>query len=110
MTTMTASHLVSRWSGALWSGALGICAIVAVIRPAEDDVARGQADQRLGGRKQRVGSLARRSLDLLDCEIGADRDQPRRKSRAAGDLSQRGAQPAQGRRLDRPSGKLDGAA
>src|SRR3954465_3828010 len=37
MTTMTASHLVSRWSGALWSGALGICAIVAVIRPAEAD-------------------------------------------------------------------------
>ncbi|MHC4046897.1 DUF1223 domain-containing protein [Bradyrhizobium sp. 23AC] len=37
MTTMTASHLVSRWSGVLWSGALGICAIVAVIRPAEAD-------------------------------------------------------------------------
>jgi hypothetical protein len=37
MTTMTASHLVSRWSGALWSGALGLCAIVAVIRPAEAD-------------------------------------------------------------------------
>src|SRR6185312_14073364 len=37
MTTMTASHLVSRWSGALWSGALGICAIVAVIRPAQAD-------------------------------------------------------------------------
>lgn len=32
---MMASNLVSRWSGALWSGALGICAIVAVIRPAE---------------------------------------------------------------------------
>jgi hypothetical protein len=37
MTEMTASHLVSRWSGAFWSGALGICAIVAVIRPAEAD-------------------------------------------------------------------------
>ncbi|QDF41259.1 DUF1223 domain-containing protein [Bradyrhizobium symbiodeficiens] len=42
MTAMTASHLVSRnvisrWSGVLWSGALGICAIVAVIRPAEAD-------------------------------------------------------------------------
>ncbi|QQO18734.1 DUF1223 domain-containing protein [Bradyrhizobium diazoefficiens] len=37
MTTMTASHLVSRWSGAFWSGALGICAIVAVIRPAAAD-------------------------------------------------------------------------
>ena len=42
MTAMTVSHLVSRnvisrWSGALWSGALGICAIVAVIRPAEAD-------------------------------------------------------------------------
>ncbi|AHY55865.1 hypothetical protein BJS_05395 [Bradyrhizobium japonicum SEMIA 5079] len=35
MTAMMASNLVSRWSGALWSGALGICAIVAVIRPAE---------------------------------------------------------------------------
>ncbi|MCA1437816.1 DUF1223 domain-containing protein [Bradyrhizobium sp. BRP20] len=35
MTTMTASHLIPRWSGALWSGALGICAIIAVIRPAE---------------------------------------------------------------------------
>src|SRR6266700_4063487 len=34
---MMASHLVSRWSGALWSGALGICAIVAVIRPAQAD-------------------------------------------------------------------------
>ncbi len=34
MTTMTASHLIPRWSGALWSGALGICAIIAVIRPA----------------------------------------------------------------------------
>src|SRR6201994_5005672 len=37
MTGMMASHLVSRWSGALWSGALGICAIVAIIRPAEAD-------------------------------------------------------------------------
>jgi hypothetical protein len=37
MTAMTASHLISRWSGALWSGALGICAIVAVIRPAHAD-------------------------------------------------------------------------
>src|SRR5437588_4394916 len=37
MTAMMASHLASRWSGALWSGALGICAIVAVIRPAEAD-------------------------------------------------------------------------
>src|SRR5438132_10044938 len=37
MTAMTASHLVSRWSGALWSGALGICAIVAVSRPADAD-------------------------------------------------------------------------
>ncbi|MCA1516281.1 DUF1223 domain-containing protein [Bradyrhizobium sp. NBAIM01] len=35
MTTMTASPLIPRWSGALWSGALGICAIIAVIRPAE---------------------------------------------------------------------------
>src|SRR5437868_4527748 len=37
MTGMMASNLVSRWSGAFWSGALGICAIVAVIRPAEAD-------------------------------------------------------------------------
>ncbi|MCK1744716.1 DUF1223 domain-containing protein [Bradyrhizobium sp. 139] len=37
MTAMTASHLVSRWSGPFWSGALGLCAIVAVIRPAEAD-------------------------------------------------------------------------
>src|SRR3569833_1070587 len=37
MTTMPASHLVSRWSGALWSGAIGSCAIVAVIRPAQAD-------------------------------------------------------------------------
>src|SRR5215471_13428816 len=37
MPAMMASNLVSRWSGALWSGALGICAIVAVIRPAEAD-------------------------------------------------------------------------
>src|SRR5919204_4107925 len=37
MTGMTASNFASRWSGAFWSGALGICAIVAVIRPAEAD-------------------------------------------------------------------------
>ncbi|MDH6262807.1 DUF1223 domain-containing protein [Bradyrhizobium sp. BR13661] len=37
MTALMASNFVSRWSGALWSGALGICAIVAVIRPAEAD-------------------------------------------------------------------------
>src|SRR5438552_18305795 len=37
MTGMMASNLVSRWSGAFWSGALGICAIVAVIRPAQAD-------------------------------------------------------------------------
>jgi hypothetical protein len=37
MTTMTASHLIPRWSGALWSGAIGICAIIAVIRPAQAD-------------------------------------------------------------------------
>lgn len=37
MTGMMASNLVSRWPGALWSGALGICAIVAVIRPAQAD-------------------------------------------------------------------------
>ena len=35
MTTMTAFHPISRWPGALWSGALGICAIIAVIRPAD---------------------------------------------------------------------------
>src|SRR5262245_41073785 len=34
MTATMASNLVSRWSGALWSGALSICAIVAIIRPA----------------------------------------------------------------------------
>lgn len=37
MTTMTASNLASRWSGALWSGALSICAIVAIVRPAHAD-------------------------------------------------------------------------
>ncbi|MHB0772196.1 DUF1223 domain-containing protein [Bradyrhizobium sp. 5.13L] len=37
MTTMTASHPISRWSSALWSGALGICAIVAVVRPVHAD-------------------------------------------------------------------------
>src|SRR5215471_927805 len=37
MPAMMASNLVSRWSGALWSGALGICAIVAIIRPAHAD-------------------------------------------------------------------------
>ena len=35
MTTMTAFPLIPRWSGVLWSGALGICAIIAVIRPAQ---------------------------------------------------------------------------
>ncbi len=37
MSGMMASNLVSRWSGAFWSGALGICAIVAIIRPAHAD-------------------------------------------------------------------------
>ncbi|MBW7965594.1 thioredoxin family protein [Bradyrhizobium sp. BR 10261] len=37
MTGMMVSNFVSRWSGAFWSGALGICAIVAVIRPAHAD-------------------------------------------------------------------------
>ena len=37
MTTMTASHPISRWSSTLWSGALGICAIVAVVRPVHAD-------------------------------------------------------------------------
>src|SRR6516165_1285520 len=32
-----ASNLISRWSGAIWSGALGVCAIIAVIRPAHAD-------------------------------------------------------------------------
>jgi hypothetical protein len=32
-----ASNQISRWSGALWSGALGIFAIIAVIRPADAD-------------------------------------------------------------------------
>jgi hypothetical protein len=35
--TMMASNLISRWSGAIWSGALGVCAIIAVIRPAHAD-------------------------------------------------------------------------
>lgn len=33
---MMASRL-SRWSGALWSGALGVCAIIAIVRPADAD-------------------------------------------------------------------------
>src|SRR5512135_1957872 len=37
MTAMTASNPISRWSSALWSGALGVCAIIAVIRPADAD-------------------------------------------------------------------------
>jgi len=37
MTTMTASNQISRWSSALWSSALGVCAIIAVIRPAHAD-------------------------------------------------------------------------
>jgi hypothetical protein len=34
---MMASHPISRWSSAFWSGALGVCAIIAVIRPAHAD-------------------------------------------------------------------------
>ncbi|MBR0716977.1 thioredoxin family protein [Bradyrhizobium liaoningense] len=34
MTAMIASPL-SRWSGALWTGALSVCAIIAIIRPAQ---------------------------------------------------------------------------
>jgi hypothetical protein len=34
---MMASNAISRWSGAFWSGALGVCAIIAVIRPAHAD-------------------------------------------------------------------------
>jgi len=37
MTAMTASNLISRWSSAIWSGALGVCAIVAIIRPVHAD-------------------------------------------------------------------------
>jgi hypothetical protein len=37
MTTMTAHHSISRWSGALVSGAVGVCAIIAMIRPAHAD-------------------------------------------------------------------------
>src|SRR5471032_2841074 len=37
MTAMMAYHSISKWSGALWtgalSGALGVCAIVAIVRP-----------------------------------------------------------------------------
>ena len=46
---------------------------------------------------------ARRSLDLLDLESGADLDRARRKSRPRNHLPQCGAQPAQGRRLERQS-------
>ena len=35
MTAMTAYNCLSRWSGALGAGALGVCALIAVIRPAE---------------------------------------------------------------------------
>ncbi|HZR71926.1 DUF1223 domain-containing protein [Bradyrhizobium sp.] len=35
MIAMMACNSISRWSGALWSGALGVCAIVAIIRPAD---------------------------------------------------------------------------
>src|SRR5271154_6883420 len=41
MTAMMAYHSISKWSGALWtgalSGALGVCAIVAIVRPAIAD-------------------------------------------------------------------------
>ena len=37
MTAMMAYNRISRWSGALSAGALGVCAIVAVIRPAHAD-------------------------------------------------------------------------
>src|SRR6195952_1281008 len=35
MTAMMAYNRISRWSGALSAGALGVCAIVAVINPAQ---------------------------------------------------------------------------
>ncbi len=195
---MMASHLVSRWSGALWSGALGICAIVAVIRPAQADpravvelfTSQGcsscppadkvigdlandpsvialsmpidywdylgwkdtLADSRFSAR-QRAYSRMRGDREVYTPQvvvngsahvIGSDRtgienaigktdkgagvmsvpvtmslsgkqinvsvrDRPRRKSRPAAHLSQRRAQFAQGRRLERTFGKLDGA-
>lgn len=37
MTAMTGSSLISRWSGVLCSGALGFCAIIAIVRPADAD-------------------------------------------------------------------------
>src|SRR5271170_1993807 len=41
MTAMMAYHSISKWSGALWtgalSGALGVCAVVAIVRPALAD-------------------------------------------------------------------------
>ena len=49
----------------------------------DDDVVR-QADQRFGRREQgAAGGRARRSLDLLGLEGGADRDRARRESRPA---------------------------
>ena len=62
-----------------------------------DDAGR-QADQCFGrGCQQRPGGDARRSLDLLDLESGADLDRAWRKSRPRNHLPQCGAQPAQGR-------------
>jgi len=37
MTAMMAYNCISRWSGALGAGALGVCAVIAVIRPAHAD-------------------------------------------------------------------------
>jgi hypothetical protein len=37
MTAMMVHSSVSRWSGALGAGALGVCAVIAVIRPAQAD-------------------------------------------------------------------------
>jgi hypothetical protein len=37
MTAIMAYNCISRWSGALGAGALGVCAIIAVIRPAHAD-------------------------------------------------------------------------
>ena len=69
-----------------------------------------QANQCFGRGQQGPGGDARRSVDLLDLESGADCDRAWRESRARNHLSQCGAQPAQGRRLERHSGQLDGAA
>ena len=75
--------------------------------PVKMSVAQGQITVSLP--ESVFGQRHGRGLDLFDREADSGCDRPRRKSRQGHHLSQRGAQLAEGRRLERQAGDVDGA-